>query len=210
MKIIDPIDFLEKPDDHYKLAADVLRRQDLATLRRVVTTDGGLGYVAAAPTPSLMRLEATGLVNRDGAIWTPTTLGKESVRVSASCRDGSEGLRHPKAWWRTRWEDRKNPPPADGDLVSAIVEFELRLATAKRDPLDEALSAAIDALADEMNAVPSDELRVAIIARAPGRLERAVGAVDRFVRWHVGSLVIGVAVLLAGIEWAINERGGRR
>jgi hypothetical protein len=108
-------------------------------------------------------------------------------------------------------EDSKNPPSADVDIVGTIVEHERRLQASRCQQGDDAIADDMEVLAVAMDDVlPSDGTRIAVIARVPGRLKRAMGAVGRFLRWHVGGVVLALAVVLAAAEWAVNEREGRR
>ncbi len=76
---------------------DALYRHDLATLRQCARAKGGVEHGNIGNLASSMRLIRAGLIVKvlDAAgsrFLYVTALGRETVRVNASCIDGSEGL----------------------------------------------------------------------------------------------------------------------
>ena len=74
-------------------------------LRWLAAKDRGARIERDGAPVSVVRLEAAGLVSHDGAAWQVTALGRETVRANTSCRDGTESLYRPPAYYRSRHED---------------------------------------------------------------------------------------------------------
>jgi hypothetical protein len=187
MSTLEVIDFLEKPDVCYGMSDDTLRRSDLGMLRRIAGCDyGHRGNREDAPN-SVLRLQVAGLVSHDGRVWTVTALGRETVCMNVSCRDGSEGLRRPDAYYRGRREDADAGYQGDtADIVGTIVLHELNLANKARS----------------ISAVRAAEPAAPVVA---GRMEVIAGGLLASVGWLVDRTV---ALVLAGIAWASAQATG--
>jgi hypothetical protein len=181
------LDFLTLPDTG-RLAADVLRRQDLAVLRRVAS---GRISITPAPEPStvsaLTRLQIDGLAARDGGYWIANDLGRETVRANASCRDGSEGLRRPRVYHRDRAE-----AGVDDKVVDAIADYERRAAEARGIPTADLITRAMADTLPPPSAVLSTSAR-----NGPGRLKRFTDGVVQALRWHGAALIVAMVKILA-------------